>query len=138
MGCAVMNDKPRKFAFNPRRKGLSLIELLIVVSIIGFITSIGVALVAGRYRDVSERARLRATARNMVMIYDSARALGADVLVPNDLTATLHKVVDGVTITDGVASGKKMSLPHVTDDDILNVQQFLSFNDGEIVFLGGQ
>ncbi|MCB1210256.1 MAG: hypothetical protein KDK97_13060, partial [Verrucomicrobiales bacterium] len=77
------------------------------------------------------------TARNMVMIYTSGRAMGADVLVPNDLTATLHRVVNGFAITDGIGSGRTMALPHVTDEDIQSAQQFIDFHGGEMVFLGG-
>ena len=120
-----------------RRHGLSLVELLLVITIIGFISSLGIATFAGRYREVAEKSRLRSTARNMVMLYTTGRAMGADVLVPGDLTATLHRVVDGFAITDGVASGRTMALPHVSDQDIVSAQEFIDFQGGEMVFLGG-
>ncbi len=124
-------------ATQSRRQGLSLVEMLIVVTIIGFVASLGVATFAGRYREVAEKARLKTTARNMVVIYNTGRAMGADVLVPDDLTATLHRVVDGFAITDGVASGRTMALPHVSDQDIVSAQEFIDFQGGEMVFLGG-
>lgn len=115
------------------RRGISLVELLATITILGVMGAILVSKV-GPFRDEAKKGRDHATARNIVSVYNSASAAGADIAVPGDLMATLQRVVDGVSITRGPLAGRTMRVPNVSEEDLAAAAQYIELRDTELVF----
>ena len=65
---------------NQKRRGFSLVEMLVVISVIGIIAAIGVPAI-GNITDKADTEGAKRNAQSIASLYNSARAVGTPVLV---------------------------------------------------------
>ena len=116
-----------------RRRGISLIELLTVVAILGLLASIATAAFSSP-KEIYESARARRNAQQIASEYNCARASGLDFTVPNDVLATAKKVVSGGRATSGAFKGREFKVAGISNDDVAEASRFLALNRGELIF----
>lgn len=117
-----------------KTKGIGLVEMLVVVSIIGIITAIVIVPYTKVTRDRTDQARNRVNAQQIVSMSQSARAAGVSLMVPGDLEATLKQVVAGGTSSDGVFTGATFSLEGMDEESVEKASDYLSLNGGDLVY----
>jgi prepilin-type N-terminal cleavage/methylation domain-containing protein len=92
-----------------RSKGFSLLEALVVITIIGVLAAMGVA-GFGSSNGAFHVAQSRRNAQEIVSAFVIASVAGVDFRVPNDLNATVQKVVEGQTAVDGAFAGRRFGV----------------------------
>ena len=94
--------------------GFSLVELLVVITVIGTLASIAIPAMSGVYGN-STAAKSRRNAQNIAAVYASLRAAGATVVSPSEATiaaAISNEATHGISGLAGtVFAGSKFYVP---------------------------
>lgn len=113
------------------RRGFSLVELLIVITVIGIMVAIAVPVLS----PIRENARINKNQRNaqsLVAMASSAQAAGA----PLDLSTVNSAILQlkgGVTGT-GMFSTSTFKVAPFTTDEIDAISEYISIADNSLVF----
>ena len=108
--------------------GFSLVELVIVVAIIGIVTSLSVMTMDVNYYQAVNSSHDQTTAQELVEICTSAQAAGLNFVVEGDLNTTVSNIVTGGTPSDGAFVGQTFSLPNLSQQDVAGAEHYLTLN----------
>jgi prepilin-type N-terminal cleavage/methylation domain-containing protein len=116
-----------------RSKGFSLLEALVVITIIGVLAAMGVA-GFGSSNDAFNVAQSRRNAQEIVSAFVIASVAGVDFRVPNDLNATVQKVLEGQTAVDGAFAGRRFGVFGLEAADVQSATQYIiQTEDGSLL-----
>jgi prepilin-type N-terminal cleavage/methylation domain-containing protein len=116
-------------------RAFSLLEMLVVICIIGVLTSITMIAINPGKRQRIESVAHRRTAQEYCTLAHVVEAAGAQATVPNDLLQTLRRLTAGVTITSGAYKSQTFSVPNVDAPTQVAVSAYLELKNGELVYL---
>ena len=121
--------------FSPQTttKAFSLIELLVVVAIIGTLTSILIPMI-GRMSDGAESARHRQHAQSLASTYMAGTTAGAAFLAPGNLDQTIENIVAGATVQSGVFAGESFRVPGIAEADRVAAARFLNLDGDRLIY----
>jgi prepilin-type N-terminal cleavage/methylation domain-containing protein len=114
--------------------GLSLVELLVVIAVIGIIASLAVPVLAGPTKRNADDMKDRRNAQTVAQIYRAGYMAGVDFLVPNDLGATVDRVVAGGVSAEGILAGSTYAVPGLTVDEKSGAMRFLELRDELLLY----
>ncbi|MEM1295571.1 MAG: type II secretion system protein [Verrucomicrobiota bacterium] len=115
-------------------KALSLVEMLVVVSIMGILTAIVVVPYTKVTRERTDQARNRVNAQQIVSMAQSAQAGGVSLVVPGDLDATLTLVIAGGTAPEGVFTGATFSLEGMDAESVEKAKTYLELDGSSLIY----
>ena len=131
-----MNSRYLRNSHNINQKGFSLIEMLVVIAVIGIMAAIALAALGPRFEGFSE-ARDRRNAQSLAAISLAAQSAGLDFVVPADVEATVRAVVVGGSPAEGAMQSSWFGVPGMEDEAILDSLNFLSLENGILVYDSG-
>ena len=114
------------------QRGFGLLELIVVVTIIGFIAAVAIPYFSDLRSGVS-REKTRRNAQQMVALSTAINGLGIAHVLPDSLggvQATARLIREGITVNHGPVAGERIALSGLTDEEIELLPEFL-----EIVYL---
>ena len=119
--------------FRANRKGLSLIELLVAISVLGFLSAIAIPIVSNVFNKASKSAAQQ-TAKQIAQAAVSATATGnTEIMDSNTLDEAIEAVIDGLEITIGQETST-YDLGLINDSHLQDAKEFLGWQDGVIIF----
>lgn len=113
--------------------GMSLVELLIVVAVIGVIAAIAIPTIS-KINESSRRAVAMGNAKNVASMSAALSALGAAHVIPDSMggvEATARLLREGVVVPEGPTAGERMSLPALSDEEITELSKYLDIQYGK-------
>lgn len=123
----IINSKPKPYGF-------SLIELLTVIVVIGFLASIAILGFGGAHEGAIEQ-RDKRNAQEIANVASFASAAGAKFVVPGDEQASIYKLKEGCTPTHGAFKGRLFQIPTMGDAEITGAMRFLALNDQDLIYI---
>lgn len=121
---------------NSRQSGSSLVELLVVIFVIAIVSAIALPMIVGVRDGSSEYVKNKRNAQMLSSIAAAAQAAGLDFVVPGDTTETIDNIVSGATVTGGQFAGQRFALPGLNAEDKAGAVEYLSIENGMLVFHG--
>jgi len=115
-------------------RGFSLLELLITVAVLGIMVSIALTSFTQGQRDVVLETVHRRNAQALGTIAECAQLAGVDPVQGTDVTATIRKIVEGVTPPDGAMKGRIFRLNGLTEDDVNGAAFYLKISHGKLEY----
>jgi prepilin-type N-terminal cleavage/methylation domain-containing protein len=121
-------------------RGFSLLELLVVVSIIVIMCGLAIASYGGRHREAMQRMVDQRNAQEIVSLGVCATVAGADFVVVNDKQATVAKLITGTVGREGVWKGRVFRLGGIDEHRLPDALAYVKFEDGLLLYepAGGQ
>lgn len=117
----------------PSAAGFSLMELMIAVSIMGILASIGV-LAYGGARQAADDQKDKRNAQEIASVAAMASAAGASFVVSGDEQATISNLRGGVAPSRGAFRGRTFQLGSMADSDITGAMRFLVMVNDELQY----
>ena len=115
-----------KFKFR-NDSAMSLVEVLIVISVIGVISAIAIPMVSNVFES-SNGAKDRQNAKNLESLSRSLAALGVAHVIPDSMggvEATARLLSKGVIVPEGPMAGEVFILSGMGDEDITALTKYL-------------
>jgi type IV pilus assembly protein PilA len=111
---------------NRRKKGFSLVELLVVIAVIGVIAAIAIPAMSSIFGE-SKKAKDQRNAQNIVSVYQAARSSGVTGIAATDKDDIIDALEVGVTVTDTSSpfNGKRFSIGTLTAQTQADVKPYL-------------
>lgn len=125
-----MNSSMLKSSFASSRLGMSLVEVLITISVIGVITSMAIVSFDAVKKEAADKARDKRNAQQLVTVFQSGAAAGLDFYVDGDLEATVDNVIAGATANEGIFDGAEFSLKGLEESAKQSAMNYLELNAG--------
>jgi prepilin-type N-terminal cleavage/methylation domain-containing protein len=110
-----------------RCSGISLVEVLIVIVVIGIIATIGIPAIS-KIRDSAKEAAAVQNAKNIQQMSGALAALGVAHVIPDSMggvAATARLLREGVIVPEGPMAGEKFVLSGLRDDEIDSISAYL-------------
>lgn len=115
------------------RPGLGLVELLLVVALLGFMTALVVPWFSGVER--ATLAKDQRNAQSFCSLYMAAEASGAVLAAEGRAVGdVLRDLSQGVTITRGPLRGRTFRMPNLSPQDLEGAAQFLHLRNGQLIY----
>jgi prepilin-type N-terminal cleavage/methylation domain-containing protein len=125
---------PQKFKKTCRSApGLSLVELLIVITVLGILVAISITGFGGA-RQAAVDQKDRRNAQEIASVAGMASAAGADFVVDGNEQASIDNLRAGVSPTRGAFQGRTFQIGSMADTDITGAMRFLVLSGNEIVY----
>lgn len=116
-----------------RRKGFSLMELLIVIALIGILSNIALFALSGTSGKV-DAVKNKRNAQTIAALAAAASAAGASFVVSGDVRATVANLQNGTAPASGVFKDRVFKLQPMTDDQIDGALPYLSAPETELLY----
>ena len=114
-------------AANRRSKGFSLTEMLVVVAVIGIITSIAIQAI-GNLSDTARETVARGNAQQLDTLSGTLSGLGVAHVIPDSLggvEATCRLLKEGIVLSEGPMSGSFYGMPSLPEKRIPAASEYL-------------
>jgi len=129
-----MTTTPSKFKKScPSAPGLSLVELMVVVMVLGILASIALNSFGGA-RQGAEDQKDRRNAQEIASVAGMASAAGASFIVPGDAQASILNLRDGVSPDKGPFRGRLFKIGIMEDSEITGAMRFLVMAGEELQY----
>lgn len=112
------------------RRGFSLFEVLMVVSILGIMVSIAVPMLF--QADSVYAARDRRNAQELCSTATAARAAGLNFVAEESVLDTVRALVRGAMPSRGSMKGRLFVVPGLSEEDMLGASKYLTIQQGEL------
>ncbi len=121
------------------QRGFSLIEILVVISIIGLIAGIAIPQISS-FRQAATEAKAMRNAQNLAAVSSQAKAVGIDFVGSNSRAQAISNVISGATPVDGSFAGDYFGVPNMTPSEAVIASVYLKIQDSALQYLpeGGQ
>lgn len=114
--------------------GISLIEMLITIAILGLIVSIALPSFGGGTEGIRQARDLR-NAQTACSIFASAQVAGVDFSEGNPtIQEIMQRLVKGVVVEKGQLKGRSFALPNLGAEEIQSAVKYLAMVDGSLVY----
>ncbi len=113
--------------------GMSLMELLVTIMILGIIMSITV-MSMGSARQAAVDQKDKRNAQEIASVAAMANAAGASFIVPDDELASISNLRDGTAPATGAFRGRTFRIPDMPDTEIAGAMRFLALNDSDLQY----
>lgn len=107
-----------------------MIEALIVVAILGVLSTTAIAFFSNYHRDVMLKVRNQRNAQEITALAMGATAAGAKVIQPGDMQGTIINLIEGRPGTVGTFKGRIFRISALTEEEIQGAMEYLSWHDG--------
>lgn len=114
--------------------GLSLVELLMAMMIIGVIGSLAMMFLGGGLSDEAAVQRDKRNAQSIANMAAMASAAGAEYFVAGDEEATVQNLRDGCSPDSGIFKDRMFKLPAMTDDQVQRTLRYLKLNNTDLTY----
>ena len=114
------------------RSGLSLVEMLTTIAVLGVLTSIVVPQLSALSGGQTNEVRHRRNAQEIASVCVTADAAGLDLVDPASLEKTIRKVIAGGKPNGGPFHGKVFAVRGLVEEDVIGVQKYLSLSNGQL------
>lgn len=114
------------------RRGFSLFEVLMCVSILGVMVSITVPTLF--QTDSVYGARDRRNAQELSSTAQMAQAAGLDLVQDGSVLDTVRALVRGGMVTKGAMKGRLFVVPGLSEEDIEGASKYLTIQDGQLLY----
>lgn len=114
-----------------RRRGFSLVELLVVIGVLGVLSAISIPVL----NPIRENARINKNQRNaqsIVAVANAAQAAGA-TLDMSSITSAINQLKEGVNGNQSFSTSTFKVAPFNTEE-IVAISEYLSITDNSLVF----
>jgi len=128
----------KRSPLSPQATGFSVIEILVVVAVIGVMSSIAIGFFSHYHREVMIKVRDRRNAQEITALTMGATASGAEVVVSGNLEATIQNLIEGRESTQSAFKGHSFRLTQLSPDEIVGALQHLQWKDGMPTYLYGE
>ncbi|MFT5467084.1 MAG: prepilin-type N-terminal cleavage/methylation domain-containing protein [Verrucomicrobiales bacterium] len=114
---------------------MSLVEMLIVISIIGIISSIAVISFGSIKKEGADKVRDQRNAQALTSVFMGGETAGLSFYVDGDIEATVDNVIAGATVNDGgVFDGAHFSLKGIDEPAKQSAMQYLILDGGLLTY----
>lgn len=117
---------------NNCRKGFSLVEVLLVVALIGIVSSIAIPHINAR--EVYQTVRDQRNAQELSSFSVATQSAGLNLVVPGNMDATLANVLQGGAPTTGSFKGHKFTGPKLGWQDARAASRYLTIQSGTLIY----
>ena len=114
--------------------GLTLVELMMTVSIIGIVAAMAIPSMASLHGGEVSETRHRRNAQEIAAVFVTAQAAGLDFASSGSLEQTIRSVITGGSPTEGPFRGKLYVVRGLLDEDVVAVQRYLSLENGVLCY----
>lgn len=114
--------------------GFSLLEMLTVVAIIGIVAGLAIMSMDANYYQAVTFTHDQRNAQELVEICTSAQAAGLNFVVEGDIDTTISNIVTGGAPANGAFQGQVFALPHLSSDDIVGAEHYLTLNGTALLY----
>ena len=130
-----MDAPPIRSPF-PRRSsiGLTLVELLMTISVIGLLAAIAIPQISALANGDAQEARHRRNAQEIAAVCAGADAAGLTFVVPGNLDQTVRNIMEGGSPKDGPFKGKQFAVKGLVNEDVYGVKKYLSLSKGGLSY----
>ena len=121
---------------NRNHSGFSLFEAMMCLCLLVFLSLMALPLFGST--EGTRQATHRKNAQTLCSLAASANAAGAQVTSgTSDIATVIRRLSEGITITRGPLAGRVFKLPNLQADDIRGAAEFMSLQDGELIYTQG-
>ena len=129
-----LSPSPRVHCVARSQQGLSLIELLVVISVIGFLTAIATPIVSNIFNQATKSAA-QTTAKQIAQAAVAATAAGnSEIFEAASLDDAIEAVLDGLTFQIGQET-TSYELGNIPDEHLIEAKKYLGWQDKVILFM---
>ena len=115
------------------QRGLSLIEVLVVISVIGFLTAIATPIISNIVNKATKSAAQQ-TAKQIAQAAVAATASGnSEIMDSGNLDDAIEAVINGLSFQVGQET-TRYELGSISDDHLFDAKKYLDWQDGVILF----
>lgn len=115
-------------------RGFSLLEMLVVISVIAIMCGLIIASYGGGHRKAMRRMVDQRNAQEIVSLGVYATVAGADFVVVNDKHATVTNLINGTTGRHGIWKGKIFRLGGIDAHRLPDALAFVKFEAGLLLY----
>ena len=117
------------------RRGFSIIEMVLFISIIGIIAGMGVIQFVILKSGPVDETRYKRNAQELASVCNIASAAGLDFAAGHaDLTQTINRIITGAAPADGAFKGQTFTVRGVDRAEVSKIAKYLHMENGVLVY----
>ncbi len=116
------------------KQGLSLVEMLTTICVLGLLTSIVVPQMSALSKGEAAETKNRRNAQSLASVWATADAAGLNFVVEDNLEQTIRNIIKGGSLDSGPFRGKVFAVKGMDEEDIQAVQKYLTLNSGMLSY----